>query len=285
MNPYLQFARDFAQLTHKARTFPLGTEEPLLRPGPTGGTPAALFFAPHPDDECICGGIVLRLLQEAGMRAINVAVTLGSNKDRQQPRFRELQRACDYIGFELVAAAPNGLERINVKTREQDPTHWSACVNAIVAVLRRYVPKVVVCPHDRDWNSTHIGTHYLIVDALKQMPPEFRCFLFESEFWGQMTDPNLMLELSSEQVAEMITALTFHVGELARNPYHLTLPAWMMDNVRRGAEIVGGQGGPAPDFSYAVLYRLRQWQRGQLSKIFGGGRQISATINVQTAFA
>ena len=36
----------------------------------------------------------------------------------------------------------------------------------------------------------------------------------------------------------------------------------MMDNVRRGAELVGGQGGAAPDFAFAALYRLRKWSQG-----------------------
>jgi len=29
-------------------------------------------------------------------------------------------------------------------------------------------------------------------------------------------------------------------GEVRRNPYHARLPAWMMDNVRRGAELWAG---------------------------------------------
>jgi LmbE family N-acetylglucosaminyl deacetylase len=37
-----------------------------------------LIFSPHPDDECIIGGLALRLLREAKWNVINVAVTLGS---------------------------------------------------------------------------------------------------------------------------------------------------------------------------------------------------------------
>jgi hypothetical protein len=56
-----------------------------------------------------------------------------------------------------------------------------------------------------------------------------------------------------------------------RNPYHLSLPAWMIDNVRRGGELVGGQGGAAPDFAFATLYRLRRWRNGQFEKILEQG--------------
>ena len=69
----------------------------------------------------------------------------------------------------------------------------------------------------------------------------------------------------------MMTALSFHVGEVQRNPYHLLVPAWMQDNVRRGGELVGGQGGAAPDFHVRTLYRLRRWARGRVSGGLRGG--------------
>ena len=88
----------------------------------------ALIFSPHPDDECIIGGFALRLMREAGMRVINVAVTHGSNKERQPGRLQELKNACEWIGFELEQAAPNGLEKITPKTRTGDPQHWAQAV-------------------------------------------------------------------------------------------------------------------------------------------------------------
>ena len=110
------------------------------------------------------------------------------------------------------------------------------------------------------------------------------CYLVETEFWGAMTDPNLMVEISAEDLADMIAATTFHVGEVNRNPYHLLLPPWMMDNVRRGGEVVGGQGGAAPDYTFAVLYRLRKWSQGQATKSFEGGKQVPLSMNVGELF-
>jgi hypothetical protein len=77
-----------------------------------------------------------------------------------------------------------------------------------------------------------------------------------------MDAPTLMVESSSEDLGDLLAALSFHEGEVQRNPYHLLTPAWMMDNVRRGAELVGGQGGDAPSFTYATLYRQRRWANG-----------------------
>src|SRR5205085_4541274 len=98
-----------------------------------------------------------------------VAVTLGSKKERQAGRFEELGKACHYLGFELVSTGGSGLERINPKTRDQDRSHWSACVKIIREILQTHQPRIIFFPHDRDWNSTHIGTHFLVMDALAQM--------------------------------------------------------------------------------------------------------------------
>jgi len=144
---------------------------------------------------------------------------------------------------------------------------------------------VILFPHDTDWNSSHIGTHHLLMDALRTLPADFQTWAVETEFWGAMTSPNLMVEISAPDLADLITALTFHVGEVQRNPYHLTLPAWMVDNVRRGGEVVGGQGGAAPDFTFATLYRLRQWNGRELVRVFEGGRALAGTQNPAGLFA
>jgi LmbE family N-acetylglucosaminyl deacetylase len=238
-----------------------------------------MIFSPHPDDECIIGGLAVRLQREAHVRVLNVAVTHGSNKARQAARLDELRAACDYLGFELIATAPDGLERISVRTRAQDPDYWQRCVEVVAGILARHQPAAILFPHDTDWNSTHVGTHHLVVDALGRQPQAFACTAIETEFWGAMATPNLMVELSADHLAHLMTALSFHVGEVRRNPYHLLLPAWMQDNVRRGSELVGGQGGAAPDFGFCTLYRLRRWERGALHSVYEGGRNLAAGMN------
>jgi LmbE family N-acetylglucosaminyl deacetylase len=276
MNPYQLFVSAFAKLLREGKSLPLGNIPAADRSIPKPNAPVALIFSPHPDDECIIGGLALRLLREAGLRVINVAVTLGSNPARRPARWQELKKACDWIGFELEAAAANGLEKINPRTRIEAPTVWAEVVKFVAASLQRNQPRVIFVPHEHDWNSTHIGTHLLVMDALRSLPVEFSCLLVETEFWGQMTAPNLMVESSVEDLSAMLTALSFHVGEVQRNPYHLRLPGWMQDNVRRGSELVGGQGGVAPDIAFATLYRARQWKDGQVADAYSGGRQLDA---------
>jgi LmbE family N-acetylglucosaminyl deacetylase len=249
-----------------------------------GGRATVLIFSPHPDDECIIGGAALRLMRQAEMRVVNVAVTLGSKKDRQEGRYRELQGACAHLGWGLIQSVAGGLERISALTRQNEEGYWRGCVEVIAGVLHREQPRVILLPHAADNNSSHVGTHLLVMDALQTMPADFSCHLLETEYWGAMTGPNLMVEIGAVELADLIAALSFHIGELQRNPYHLSLPAWMMDNVRRGGELVGGQGAAAPDFAFATLYRLGRWRRGRAEKVFEGDQQVPATVNIGEFF-
>lgn len=283
--PYSEYVAAFARLTREGKHLPLGGFPVPARPAPAANAPTVLVFSPHPDDECIIGALPLRLQQEAGYRVVNIAVTQGSNRERQAGRLAELKAACGWIGFGLEQTAPNGLERVQPKTREAHAAEWTAAVQVIAAALERHRPQAIFFPHILDWNSTHIGTHWLVLDALASLPKTFSCFTVETEYWGQNPSPNLMVESSAEDVAQLLSALSFHVGEVRRNPFHLLLPAWMQDNVRRGAELVGGQGGAAPDFGFATLYRLRRWKDGVLQNVFNGGRSLSVAENPATLFA
>lgn len=283
-NPYKSYVSACARLLEKGRACPLGGIPPARRPKLRAKAPKVLIFAPHPDDECLIGGLALRLLREAKMNVINVAVTLGSNKARQAGRLAELRGACDYLGFGLLTTQENGLEKISPRGREQDPANWAAAVDVIAGILTAQQPRVIFIPHAQDWNGTHIGTSLLVTEAMAKLGAAFTCLVAETEFWGAMTTPNLMVESSVRDVADMIAATSFHVGEVQRNPYHLGLTAWMQDNVRRGAEIVGGQGGQAPNYAFATLYRLQRWSGGKLEKFFDGGKLLSCQDELKPLF-
>ena len=72
----------------------------------------------------------------------------------------------------------------------------------IASCLLAYRPRAVFFPHELDWNSTHIGTHFLVMDALNLLPPGFECLVIETEYWAPMASPNLMVELGVEDVAD-----------------------------------------------------------------------------------
>ena len=273
-HPYRQYVAELTTLGNRGLTLPLGGLSPAPRPALAPGAPTALLLSPHPDDECLTGGLPLRLLRQSGLRVVAVPVTLGSDVGRRPGRLAELRGACDFLGFQVLLPAPTGLDHVRPATRSADPPQWQAAVQALAALIAREQPAVVFFPHAADWNSTHVGTHQLTLEALQAQPAGWSCVVVETEYWATMPSPNLLVESTPEEVGDLMAAVSFHVEEVRRNPYHLRLPAWMMDNVRRGGEVVGGQGARVPAFDFATLYRLSHWRGGRLDPVAGPGRLL-----------
>lgn len=275
MNVFSAFVEAQARAYREARMLrPVGAGEAM--PPPEDGAPVAMVFSPHPDDECIVGALPLRLRRQSRWRVLNVAVTLGSLASRRTERLAEAAEACALLGFELLTAGGTGLESIRLETRRGQPHHWTHAVNAIGAVLLEHRPTVLFLPHAVDGNPTHMGVHALVRHALHRAGEALRCLAVETEFWSPMEDPNCLVESTPEDVARLVDALARHRGEVSRNPYHLRLPAWMMDNVRRAGERLGGAGSQPPDFLFGTAYGIRMWANRRLREILPEGAFLSA---------
>lgn len=208
----------------------------------TASASTALIFSPHPDDECIIGALPLRLQRHHGWRVVNIALTLGSNPSRRAARQAELASACAHLGWD------NHILDWNL--RQPDPSHPRMLADLIL----RHQPSLIFYPHAHDGHPVHAAAHLLLRNACALLPQPEAFIHVQTEFWHPMEHPNLLVECPPDDLALLIEALSCHAGEVARNPYHLRLPAWMMDNVRRGAERVYGPGAAAPAFPFGTLY-------------------------------
>ena len=266
MNPFLNYVEGIRDGVTTARNLRIA---PTKRDVTTSDA-NVMILSPHPDDECIIGALPLRLMREAGKHIINVPITFGSNAERQADRARELADACAYLGWD-IARTPDTLDAM-------DST-------GVASLLTQFNPDIIFFPHHEDWNARHISTHELVVEALGTLGPDFSCTVIEHEFWRPMQSPNVMIEVDAALLADLVAATSLHVGEVARNPYHLLLPAWMQDNVRRGTEVVGGQGAASPSFAFATLYRLRRWHNGALEEVLDTGLMLPINADAQKEFA
>lgn len=257
---------------------------PKRRPDPQA--PVCVIVSPHPDDECIGGGLPLRLVEESGWRVVSIAVTHGSNPDRQLARAEEFFASCSRIGFEPLILAERGLLRVTPQARDTERAHWENNVQLLASQLATLKPSLVLCPHALDGQSTHMGTHHLTLDALASVSastPDFSATLAFTEYWSTMTTANLLVELTAEQVGYMVSALACHVGEVSRNPFHLSVPAWLIDNVRRGGELVGSSGGNVPDYTFAAIHNVMQWRHGALHVRSSSGQMLGRDASCAAA--
>lgn len=225
-----------------------------------------MILSPHPDDECIMSSLALRLQLENNAHIVNVAVTLGSKQERQEERKAELLAACEVLEMECLFL-------------EED---WGKKEKELKSLIQKYQPGLIIAPHVKDHHPTHIKTGELVRDALESL--KCSTIVAWSEFWGPLKNPNFLVEVPVEILELQMQALTKHVGEVSRNPYHLRLPGWMIDNVRRGAELIGGKGAPAPSMPFAVLYQIQVCKSGNLANIHHADQIFTAQTNIGQIF-
>jgi LmbE family N-acetylglucosaminyl deacetylase len=207
-----------------------------------------MILSPHPDDESINGSLALRLAKENNAQIVNVAITLGSNKERQVSREKELKAACEFLDMKLIVLDEN----------------WKKKEKELKALIEKYKPQLILSSHTKDFHPTHIKTGELLKKVLATLKTTTTLVAW-TEFWGQMQKPNLLIEVPESILEIQMKALEKHVGEIKRNPFHLRLPAWMMDNVRRGSEIIGGKGVTPPQMAFGVIHQLQLFHKGKFS--------------------
>lgn len=259
---WLRFVQQAVRTLAAGQNIRTGPSLPPLMAPSTGayvGQERVVICSPHPDDEALTGALALRFRLERGISVLNIAVTLGAKAAERRRRLRELESSCHALGFRLtVADHPNGLESVTLDGRN-DSIGWAKKVAVLTEIFAAEQPTVIFLPHEEDFHPTHIGTHHLVLDALRshmRIWCKSSVMLIETEYWRELPNPNLMCGLSPDMEAILVMATAEHGGEIARNPYHIFHPARMMDNVRRGAEVVGQLGSAGTNFKFAELYQV-----------------------------
>lgn len=173
-----------------------------------------LIVAPHPDDECLMAALALRAQEELGSQVFVYAYSFGSLEARREARKRELKNACQVLGFQLVDA------------------------NSVEVSLNEIQPDCVIYPTEADVHATHVRCSKDTQEAMRRYEASAKTPILriETEFWGINVDSNLLIEVPLKQAKKIYEALKCHQGEINRNPYHLRLPAYWSDQVRRGSE-------------------------------------------------
>ena len=142
MNPYRHFVSEFARLAREGRKC---VRSAALLPCPVPPrarkrAPGSLFSL-HPDDESIGGGLALRLMRECRWNVLNVAVTLGSKRERRPERRKELKGACQFLGFDLLLPAAAGWKRSPPRPAPAIPNFGRNMSPSLRAFCKSIVPE------------------------------------------------------------------------------------------------------------------------------------------------
>ena len=203
-----------------------------------------LIVSPNPDDEILMGALALRLQSENKLKVINVAVTLGSSKEKQKSRNLELKQATTFLKWQNILL----------------PNEWPKKKTKLQQLITKYQPSLIIAPHSLDRHPTHERSSHL----LKSVLSHYSGFVAWAEYWSPQTEPNLLVEIDDKTHLKQVKSLQFHKGEIERNPYHLRLLGWQMDSVRRGSEWLNHKGSSSVPMLTGQLYRLEKFVNGRL---------------------
>ena len=117
-----------------------------------------LAFGPHPDDVELCAGGLMLHLGRKGRRLAVVDVTRGEGGSRgsAEVRARETAAASELMG--LAGRENLGLPDTRVAVTEES-------VDAVVAAIRRWRPRVVLGPCSEDLHPDHVASAALLERA------------------------------------------------------------------------------------------------------------------------
>ncbi len=211
-------------------------------------------------------------LQGEDTRVLNLAMTLGSNPARQKQRQAELAASCRVLDFDCqLVREPLGFSNLTLAGEADNGHARQERIDILTSHFNRELPELILFPHAQDGHPVHKEVHRLALAAAKQHSEihNRKMLLAETEYWHPMSEPNLLLGLAPATIARLITGLLCHQGEIERNPYHLSLPARLLDNVRRGTEIMG-HGDRSPQSPFAEIYRISWLDCGRLHPIKRG---------------
>lgn len=201
-----------------------------------------LHLAPHPDDELIgCPAILLALLR-AGHSVDNLACSLGQ-QDQEERRKRELQEACDRIGFGLII--PDPLPRIDSSA---DPGEAEEEVfQAIDKLLPEYDLLVSPSPYD-----LHPG-HEAVGRAAREAVRAHETIWWQWGLWGDLPLPSVLYPFGEEDLQTILWALEAHGEEIARNDYRRLVQGRASANSVLGPERTFGFGTKGIEAPYAEV--------------------------------
>lgn len=225
-----------------------------------------LILSPHPDDEVIgCGGLIRRVKDAGGQVFVNF-VTLGDTRDQTlrglstaDERITEIHQVAGLLGFDKWDVALQGTEyHLRLDAMAQHDL-IAVLEHASTLSLQAVEPTVVLLPSPLSYNQDHRAVAEAATTALRPVGPAGRTpvevvAIFEevADQWTSHPDvaPNLFIELEQRHLDAKLDAMRAYASQVRPHPHTRSLEALQTMAVVRGAH--SGLG-------YAEAYRCLRW--------------------------
>jgi LmbE family N-acetylglucosaminyl deacetylase len=205
-----------------------------------------LHVAPHPDDELIGAPATLMALRDAGHTILNLAVSLGREKQHERRR-EELVEASRRAGFELVVADPP----IPVSSGDDLVAAERNIRSLVERTLDERDVRLIVSPWTHDRHHGHEVVARGVREALRNRTGTPAWWMWG--LWAALPFPTLFVPFDEDRLNDIAYALDAHAGEVSRNDYRQLVAGRAEANAVLGAELVFGFGAASRGASYAEL--------------------------------
>ncbi len=178
-----------------------------------------VLFSAHPDDEVLgAGGLITRLKREDTIEIINYSLTYG-NPSQVDVRRNEVSAACKLLEIESKNAGLSLVEKTEIVSGKDEQKlripKDDTSIGIVLGIIQNEKPDIIITHHNNDAHPDHIAANYLVNSALKVYHPEV-LVLFH-RIWKDLSSPNLLVEISNEDLERKANAMRYHESEVTRN--------------------------------------------------------------------
>lgn len=190
-----------------------------------------LVIAPHPDDEVLgCGGLIKKIKDEGG-KVFVLFMTNGTTQDysktgisTSQERLDEIERVSKYLGYDDYDIAFTG-DKYHLKLDQIPQLEIiSAIENSKKISLNKIQPTIVACPQPDDYNQDHRACAQALIAASRPAPNIFKPLtptVISYEFtatslWSidNPKKPNIFVELTDKQLKAKVEAMKLYSSQV-----------------------------------------------------------------------
>ncbi len=191
-----------------------------------------LVVSPHPDDEVLgCGGLIKKI-KDAGGKVYILFITVGDTQEYSKKgvsngheRISEIEKVAKFLKYDDYQILFPG----NTFHLRLDSIPQIELVSKIEESLNRIKPTIVAMPQLVDYNQDHRTTAQALISATRPAPSYFKPFQrivlsYESvpvANWAhkQTENPNFFVELSKADLEVKIKALKMYHSQVRKGAH------------------------------------------------------------------
>lgn len=194
-----------------------------------------LVMAPHPDDEVLgCGGLIKRIKDNGG-KVYVVFLTVGNTKDYSksgsstiQERIKEIEKVAKFLKYDDYKIVFPG-DEFHLKLDQMPKKDLiSEIENGQRISLNKIKPTIVATPQHHDYNQDHSACSQAVLAATRPLSDELKPLQrtvlgYESvptaDWWDTPHNVNFFVQLSDSDLEAKLTALKIYQSQV-RNGNH-----------------------------------------------------------------